>query len=408
MRRMLLAFAFVALLWPATAGAEEAPYFDIPSLLPPTAQGYQSTRELDCVDGRKTCIDDTIARMTRRFHRVIPICDHRAVFSVTYLRVTEDIREAEKINFFDDSRWLQHEDAVFARLYFDAFDNWAAGRRARVPEAWRMTFQAGDDGSVSALGDLLLNMNAHIQRDMPFVLAGIGLVNPDGRTTHKPDHDRYNERLAKLYGPVIDEIARRFDPTTDDNNLGSGDELLAVAILQSWREGVWRNAERLHAARSDAERRQVADSIEEYAALVASTITQLFGASPAQNAARDAHCAIHGGQDPDSTRKGGIAAPELSKQGLRRAADKTVPVKVSCPVAVPDCVGSVTLKASGVQLGRKSFAIEPEQSAKVRVPLGSRARAMLSGGRSLRARVELRRQGVPSARKLTRRAAKLR
>ena len=134
------------------------------------------------------------------------------------------------------------------------------------------TFQAGKDGTCLALGDLLLNMNSHINRDMPIVIASIGIVKKDGKATHKADHDRQNARLAKLYGPVIDEIARRFDPTTDDMNFGSGDEVLAILILQAWREGVWRNAERLHSARLDADRAQVIASIEQYANLQAELI----------------------------------------------------------------------------------------------------------------------------------------
>src|SRR5438093_711651 len=96
------------------AFADEAPYIDTPSLLPPTAIGYQPSKEKDCPDGSKSCIDRTIAEMWRRFHRVVPRCDHRAVFSLTYLRVTEDVRDADRHGFFDDSKWLQQEDAVFA------------------------------------------------------------------------------------------------------------------------------------------------------------------------------------------------------------------------------------------------------------------------------------------------------
>ena len=71
--------------------------------------------QLDCPEGAPDCIDQTMARMTRRFHRVVPRCDHRTVFSVTYLRVTEDLRDAYREKFFDDPAWLQHEVSAFAR-----------------------------------------------------------------------------------------------------------------------------------------------------------------------------------------------------------------------------------------------------------------------------------------------------
>ena len=55
------------------------------------------------------------------------------------------------------------------------------GGRALVPEAWRIAFDAADHETVATLGDILLGMNAHISRDLPFALARTGLVEPDGR-----------------------------------------------------------------------------------------------------------------------------------------------------------------------------------------------------------------------------------
>ena len=68
---------------------------------------------------------------------------------------------------------------------------------------------------MSGLGNFMLAMNAHINRDFPYVLAKVGLTAPDG-TSHKADHNRYNQRLDSLYMPVFAEEARRFDPTFDD------------------------------------------------------------------------------------------------------------------------------------------------------------------------------------------------
>ena len=64
--------------------------------------------------------------------------------------------------------------------------------------------QAADDGSVTALGNFMLAMNAHINRDFSYVLAGAGLTAADG-TSHKPDHNAFNPRLDSLYQPVFAE-----------------------------------------------------------------------------------------------------------------------------------------------------------------------------------------------------------
>jgi hypothetical protein len=272
----------------------QAPYVDWPALLPALETPVTPNLEADCADGSDDCIAVTIAEMQRRLDGVVPVCDHRAVFALAYLRVTEDVRAAREAGIFGDPAWLNREDAVFARLYFSVYDAYAAGRRAAVPVAWQLAFDSERDRELSALGDFLMSMNAHINRDMPFVLAGIGLRHPDG-ATRKADHDAYTVRLAKLYAPVLREVAERFDPTADDIELGPVDDELAYTILQSWREGVWRNAERLVNARTAAERAQVAASIEALATTVGRGIRAATQADPAP---RDAWCAQRGGQDP--------------------------------------------------------------------------------------------------------------
>src|SRR3712207_5816064 len=153
--------------------------------------------------------------MYRRFHTVVPRCGHNAVFSLTYTRVTEDIRNGIHEGFYRERSWINPLDAMFARLYFLAYDNWAAGQRALVPPAWRVTFDSARDKRVAGLGNLLLSMNAHINRDFPFVLYRAGLTSPDGRS-RKPDHDSGNQRLRAMYRPILTELSQRFDETIDD------------------------------------------------------------------------------------------------------------------------------------------------------------------------------------------------
>jgi hypothetical protein len=234
--------------------------------------------------------------MQRRFARLATACDHDAIFSLTYLRTTEEYRRTiNDPTFFEDTRFVNHEDAVFARYYFEAYDNWDAGRRAAVPQAWAIAFGAADQRAVSAAGNLALGINAHVQRDLPFVLASIGMVKPDG-SGRKPDHDRVNEFLNRVADELYPEIARRFDPTIDDGELpGTADNLAAFQIIPTWREIAWRNAERLVAAPSVQARAQVAADIEAYAASQAQTLRSAYQYGPlGSSAARDAYCATHG------------------------------------------------------------------------------------------------------------------
>ena len=382
---------------PAPA-AEPPPYIDWPSLLPALPAPFTPNVEPDCADGSDDCIDRTIVEMERRFHAVVPRCDHRAVFSLAYLRVTEDVRAARREGVFKDPAWLNSEDAVFARLYFSVYDAYAAGQREGIPVAWQLAFDSERDRELSALGDFLMSMNAHINRDFPFVLAGVGITRPDG-TTRKPDHDAYNIRLARLYAPVLKEVAERFDPTADDVELGPIDDETAYAILQSWREGVWRNAERLVNAKSPAERAQVADSIEAYATTVGTTLRATLRADPA---ARDAWCAKHGGQDPASVasaepaavggnaRPGTVRITPRSSKSLRTTRGRrAVLVGLRCPATAGPCRGSVTVQtARGTgALARRRYSMPAGKRATMRIAMSPRMRRIAGRQRTLRVRV---------------------
>ena len=102
--------------------------------------------------------------------------------------MTENVRDAVNTGVFDDRVWLGQVDAVFAKLYFDSMDAWHSGdpaARAATPKAWQIALQAADDRAVTGLGNFLLAMNAHINRDFSYVLAEIGLTDADGRRTRR-------------------------------------------------------------------------------------------------------------------------------------------------------------------------------------------------------------------------------
>jgi hypothetical protein len=389
------------LCWAPSGHAQgQGPYVDWPALLPALPAPFTPNVEPDCAEGSDACIDRTIVEMRRRLNAVVPRCDHRAVFSLAYLRVTEDVREAVRAGEFQDPRWLNSEDAVFARLYFSVYDAYEAGRRAGIPVAWQLAFDSERSRELSALGDFLMSMNAHINRDMPFVLAGIGITRPDG-PTRKGDHDVYNKRLANLYTPVLKEVAQRFDPTADDAEIGPVDDVLAAGILQSWREGVWRNAERLVNARSAAERAQVAASIEGLADTIGRGIRALTQADPA---ARDAWCAEHGGQDPalaagvTPASVGGNARPGRVRIAARTLVTATrareVRVPLACPATAGACHGRILVRLphGGPLLTSAAYTLASGTSRTVAIDLRAPARRRACRVRTIR--ITLTRAGV--------------
>jgi hypothetical protein len=215
------------------------------------------------------------------------------VFATTYLELTRTLRSTlrEHPRFFRRPRYLYVEDALFADVYFRTVRAAAAGRR--VPPAWRIAFGTARSGDANAGQDMLLGINAHVQNDMPFVLAALGLRTRSG-ASRKPDHDRFNAVLDRAYEPVVQAVARRYDPLLFTTNASWSpiDDVAGLEVVKEWREGVWRNAERLVAARTRAERRRVADQIEQNAALWARSIAAVQE-PPGYRAQRDAYCRAH-------------------------------------------------------------------------------------------------------------------
>lgn len=264
------------------ARAEEPLLVPWTELLPGFTTGYDPTSENDCKAGRIKCVDSVIREMQRRYDPLLAECHHSSMFALTYLRTTEQYRQSTTTEgFFTDPNFINHQDVVFARYYFDAWDTYHKGDLAGTPQVWQIAFQAADGRMVSGSGDMLLGMAAHVNRDLPMVLAAIGLVKPDG-SSRKPDHDKVNEFLNLVMEPMITEAAARLDPTADDAQIHGTtlDETALLQILVSWRERAWRNAEAIVNAPTEADRQDVLANIERQSAIEAQLLIVATAYSP--------------------------------------------------------------------------------------------------------------------------------
>jgi hypothetical protein len=256
------------------ASAEDPLFIGWSELLPGFTTGYDPSSANDCKAGRIQCVDAVIREMTRRFDPLAEACDHSAMFALTYLRTTEEYkRSATAEGFFTDPNFINHQDVVFARYYFDNWDAYRSGDVAGTAPSWKLAFDAADGKHVAGLGNMLLGMSAHVNRDLPMVLADIGLVKPDG-SSRKPDHDKVNQFLNLVMEPMLDEAAARFDPTIDDGQIDGTtmDETGLLQMLVAWREQAWRNAEALVNAPTEAARELVRAEIERVAAIESNLI----------------------------------------------------------------------------------------------------------------------------------------
>lgn len=240
-----------------------------------------------CPDGEVSCIDVVIKALQANYDSLAPSCDHDALFALAYLRTTESIRTVVGDDqFFADPAHINHQDVVFAAYYLRAFDAWHEGRKDEVPEAWRLAFEQAENGTVNAAGNIAFGTNAHVQRDLPFVLEEIHSV----QMAAKADHDKANEILQPVYAPLIAEAAALFDPVIA--------ELPPVPyeLLAGWREQAWLHAVALVEAPDLESRAKVAAEIETYAVDQVALVRVLTAGDG--NEARDLWCKTQGAGVP--------------------------------------------------------------------------------------------------------------
>ena len=235
-----------------------------------------------CQEGRPHCAHFVIQEMERRFRRLAKDCDHDAIFSLLYLRTTEKFRDTLGSIGYGDPASIVRQDALFADYYFRAYDAHHRGE-GFVPPAWQIAFTAAGQRRVTAAGNALLGINAHVQRDLPFTLFDL---DQQGFPVSHADHTLVNNFLAQVM--VDAEIAGRFDPTFDDNS----DPAALLQLLFAWRELAFTNYLRLRNAPTAEARAAVAAEIEGFAAAVAAGIVQQTAYPPgADSSSRDAFCA---------------------------------------------------------------------------------------------------------------------
>ena len=300
MTRVLFASLLATLAVAAAPSAASAdllglnPVTDWSTLFPSLSPQYNPNDPNICNSGKPQCIDAVVREMNKRFTPLAASCSHNALFSLLYMDVSKQVAIADRTSgYYNDPGFISHEDAVFASYYFNAFDAYAKGDALHTPGAWQIAFDAAKGHQVTGLGNLLLGMNAHINRDLPFVLYSIGLVAPDG-SSRKPDHDKVNQTLYDAYDPAIAEGARRFDSSLSASS-GPNAKDSGIQSVIAWREEAWRNAERLAWASSDAERAAISQQIEAAANLEAQLLatTYSYTVQGGSTTDRDAYCAVH-------------------------------------------------------------------------------------------------------------------
>ena len=256
-----------------------------------------------CGRGTPACMVAVVAEMTRRLAPLAASCSHLAPFALMYRQVSIEVGDSVRLRRYQQPAYVAHLDAVFSTLYYRAIDAWRSRDLAAVPKAWQIAFAAADDQRVSALGDMLLGMNAHVSRDLAYAVAAVGLRHSDGSDA-TADVIAVNNDINRAQGPTLVQVAQRFDPSLNTVTQASStlvDPRLIASIIAEWRLESIRNARKLLAARarSPAALEQVETTIDNNAAVRALLILRATEyAHPQDAVARDRYCRLHSKQLP--------------------------------------------------------------------------------------------------------------
>ncbi|MDF2627150.1 MAG: hypothetical protein K0R39_981 [Symbiobacteriaceae bacterium] len=221
--------------------------------------------------------DDLLALMRTQLAQFDAARDNRAAFLRVYATMTASVRNHTAEGFFIDPAWIERVAIRFAWWYFDALDRFE--RDASPPPAWAYAHLTARRKNAFLLQDILLGMNAHINNDLPLVVADILRAEGDEHpleqaTRRRFDHDQINRVLHLVIPAVEEETARHYGRLirTLGRLTGTLDQSLSTFGLKTWRDNVWRNATFLLAAQTEAERQTVIRFIQEDALHVARTI----------------------------------------------------------------------------------------------------------------------------------------
>ena len=192
----------------------------------------------------------TVAEVVDRLRAIeasVPAGDGVAVFNRVYLTVTERIGAllTDGAPAFEDPALVAELDVVFARLWLDAYDDVAGGRRAPAP--WRPLFEARTSRRYP-IQFALAGMNAHIEHDLPLAV----VTTCQSRGVSPADMHRDYEAVNQVLASVEAEIRRGFLTSVGqqlDDHVGPVVHLVSAWHIDKARDLSWVTAETLWALR---------------------------------------------------------------------------------------------------------------------------------------------------------------
>ncbi|WP_406697678.1 DUF5995 family protein [Singulisphaera sp. Ch08] len=219
-----------------------------------------------------TTIPEVIDGLTELESVFILRRDRRGVFVSAYILITRELQRRIGSGLFNDNEWVERYVLSFANLYRQALEAYGRGDRFSVPDAWKMAFDTSVSGVGLVIQDLMLGINAHINRDLPNSLREVGVA--PNRESKYQDHRAVNDALHVATGVVQDRIAALYASGLGilDRLLGNLDEHFTGFSFEAARENAWSMGVALATGDSEASRAQLEESIERSSKLTARMI----------------------------------------------------------------------------------------------------------------------------------------
>ncbi|GAB3031918.1 DUF5995 family protein [Natronobiforma cellulositropha] len=198
---------------------------------------------VDLVDEPFTEIDDVYDRLEAAESHLREQCDRRSVFLTIYAEMTDAVRKDLDNDVFNDPEWVRAYLVEFADWYRRALLAYETGRFEEVPHPWRVSFEAPANESTLYVQDALLGINAHINYDLAYTLAAVGLQ--PNRREKLEDHNEINRTLNRLIDVVLAELANVYAAdgyARVSEVLGSLDHAFVLLSMAESRRLAWQNA----------------------------------------------------------------------------------------------------------------------------------------------------------------------
>jgi hypothetical protein len=188
-------------------------------------------------------VSDVIA-LLRALDRELANEDGLKWFNLLYISVTEGVRDRSDGVQWENPKWLERLDVIFAKLYFAALRDWASDR-GRVVRSWAALLESRDKRDIMRVQFALAGINAHINHDLPIALVQTGKelrLAPKRGSREYRDFDKVNSIIE-----AAQEQAKKFIATgivgLIDEDLGRLDDRIAHFAVRKARETAWSNAE---------------------------------------------------------------------------------------------------------------------------------------------------------------------